>query len=759
MTPASAQGVGVAICCPPETNVVKLTSLGNLIIPIAQGPQYHADELDSAWDTIKNLVPPRLERSLAKQITGETPAQAMANPRRKRNPSRYRNPEEGEEVQEEAPAASTGMAGLTGKEKADTTIETWKLALPAMLVTGQWGKPEEPEDRRRHLEMIDARYPNPKGAVSMKADRSNFFDRMVKLDAALTELIDHAGRKYAARGIDDLKKMGWVKALSNCRRDVQWVLQQKDLAYAGNAKVVQEELPNRTQRAKRTPRAKKVKTINTVMGLTKLWSIISAKGNNKLPFAAYSTLPMASCPGAGTCAVAVTGGRLIVNEKQGYCYSFTAWRYPDAFARQFRNQLAETADREFAIMAGAAKAGLDPDTLTYEQRVRMALSQAGRESRSWHRIVALQTIAALKSKLMLGKSCFLRIYVDGDINTEDNIVEWMQMCLDIGPQGELMDGFVVDKVQQHIECYGYSKCWQQFVNVDKMIDKRWPLNYTVNMSKDSIYAGPNYTDIEKEMYGLKITRGYFESIPIKRAVVDLVDSYDVSTGTVKPFPMPDPAKTPFPFDLSRINQIVEINARMADAERKGLTEATETAQKLATKIGFDWTADPEPQKDQKKAIEQLRSSLYRAYFAYLLTDGRGFYGIVEAELAKDDNVVFESGQPDIARWRLKTEGAKLKAAKKLAKDKGITEADVEAFVNEKVAKYRGTIVTSKRWQDKALALSLHEAIWATTTKGGSCPLVCGNCFDTVAGNTTVKPVHRCASKDAFKDRTIYIGRH
>jgi hypothetical protein len=389
----------------------------------------------------------------------------------------------------------------------------------------------------------------------------------------------------------------------------------------------------------------------------------------------------------------------------------------------------------------------------------MALSPAGRKSRSWHRIVALQTIAALKSKLMLGKSCFLRIYVDGDINTEDNVVEWMQMCLDIGQQGELMDGFVVDKVQQHIECYGYSKCWQQFVEANRIaIRDRWPLNYTVNMSKDSIYAR-NET-VEKAMKSLSITRGYFESIPIKRAVTDLVDSYDLSTGTVKPFPMPDPAKTPFPFDLSRINQIVEINARMADAERRGLAEATETAQKLATKIGFDWTADPEPQKDEEKAIEQLRSSLYRAYFAYLLTDGRGFYGIVEAELAKDDNVVFkDTGLPDIEKWREKTEGAKLKAANKLAKDKGISEADVTAFVNEKVAAYRRTIVTSKRWQDKALALSLHEAIWATTTKGGSCPLVCGNCFDIVAGDTTVKPVHRCASKDAFKGRTIYIGRH
>ena len=282
---------------------MKLTSLGNLIIPIAQGPQYHADELDSAWDTIKNLVPPRLERALAKQITGETPAQAMANPRRRRSRSRYRNPEEEEEEgQEEAPAASTGMAGLTGKEKSDTTIESGKLALPAMLVTGQWGEPERVNEslpKRRSLnamvaESFDSGYrgplKNPEKIERLKNDEDTFFVRMEKLEKVLTDLINQALYRYARKTKKDPrtkevipapvlepKKQMWVIALSNCRRDVQWVLKQKDLAYAGDATVVQKTVANRTQRAKRAPRAKKVKTINTVMGLTKLWSIIAAK--------------------------------------------------------------------------------------------------------------------------------------------------------------------------------------------------------------------------------------------------------------------------------------------------------------------------------------------------------------------------------------------------------------------------------------------------------------------------------------------------
>ena len=50
---------------------------------------------------------------------------------------------------------------------------------------------------------------------------------------------------------------------------------------------------------------------------------IFAKGNSKLPFFAFSTLPGVSCPGAGDCI--------------DFCYSYRAWRYPSAFARMAQN--------------------------------------------------------------------------------------------------------------------------------------------------------------------------------------------------------------------------------------------------------------------------------------------------------------------------------------------------------------------------------------------------------------------------------------
>ena len=77
------------------------------------------------------------------------------------------------------------------------------------------------------------------------------------------------------------------------------------------------------------------------------------KGNVKLPFAAFSTLPIVTCPGAGACAE--------------YCYSFKAWRYPAAYFRQVQNTylLAKSADHGFygplwRIVADATNA-LPPD--------------------------------------------------------------------------------------------------------------------------------------------------------------------------------------------------------------------------------------------------------------------------------------------------------------------------------------------------------------------------------------------------------------
>jgi hypothetical protein len=55
-----------------------------------------------------------------------------------------------------------------------------------------------------------------------------------------------------------------------------------------------------------------------------LFSVIAIKGNSKLPFAAFSSLPGADfCPGAGECI--------------NWCYSPKAWRYPAAYCRQAQN--------------------------------------------------------------------------------------------------------------------------------------------------------------------------------------------------------------------------------------------------------------------------------------------------------------------------------------------------------------------------------------------------------------------------------------
>ena len=52
---------------------------------------------------------------------------------------------------------------------------------------------------------------------------------------------------------------------------------------------------------------------------------IFAKGNSKLPFYAFSNLPIVNCPGAGEC--------------MKWCYSLKAWRYPAAFFRQVQNTI------------------------------------------------------------------------------------------------------------------------------------------------------------------------------------------------------------------------------------------------------------------------------------------------------------------------------------------------------------------------------------------------------------------------------------
>lgn len=97
---------------------------------------------------------------------------------------------------------------------------------------------------------------------------------------------------------------------------------------------------------------------------------IFAKGNSKLPFYAFSTLPGVTCPGAGECLA--------------FCYSFRAWRYPAAFFRQCQNAYLMRFDK------GAIASAFDA-------------------------IVAKNP-----------KGFDFRLYVDGDFASQDDLSFWMR---------------------------------------------------------------------------------------------------------------------------------------------------------------------------------------------------------------------------------------------------------------------------------------------------------------------------------------------
>jgi hypothetical protein len=98
------------------------------------------------------------------------------------------------------------------------------------------------------------------------------------------------------------------------------------------------------------------------------YRVFVTEGNQKLPFASFSALPIVTCPGAGACAT--------------WCYSLTAWRNPGAFCRQLQNTLLlRFADH---VVASAFKA--------------------------------------------LPESIDVRLYVDGDFESVERVAFWMALC-------------------------------------------------------------------------------------------------------------------------------------------------------------------------------------------------------------------------------------------------------------------------------------------------------------------------------------------
>lgn len=618
-------------------------------VPSRVAPGDHADEADSALPALRGLLAPATLSTIRRLA-----APPRANP------------------------GDIGEGGRGGDdEDADDGIGFAELIPLARLVTGQWGRLPREQGETYGTKLAEwigpqvGRKPFPRRLPVLRENPDGgprgapgevrqgqwldlpFFDRMEALRAALVALEERARARYdreaAARRA--AVKRGWEIALRQCRGDVEWVLSQRPLAEAGRARVVERdgEGPEAPVRAVLgidptiTPRFDLSRRLGHARGFSpppdrsdafvpqrerRPWSVISAKGNQKLPFASYSTLPMASCPSAGGCSVelvpslqrtvprpsagassaeaarirAENAARPLV--KDGYCYSFTAWRYPDSFARQFRNCLAEFADREFAIYAGLrarGERGPTPPPRALAERVKLAY--AGRAARSWHafcrQIVERDLAPNILPAREGGKPAFMRLYVDGDINSEDNIFEWMVVCAEL-QRTRLVAGERV--LHPGIQVYGYSKCWDQFLMLDRrrvetllpggwgavgafVAAKRadvgdpyggasfaWPENYTLNMSGDSVWnaraaeregtpVSRNNARITIAMARLPVARGYFTSIDLRKSIAPLAAQF--ARGALAAIPTPPTRDIPFPFNEARMRAVLDMNARLS----------------------------------------------------------------------------------------------------------------------------------------------------------------------------------------------------
>lgn len=141
--------------------------------------------------------------------------------------------------------------------------------------------------------------------------------------------------------------------------------------------------------------------------------IFAMKGNVKLPFVAFSTLPIVTCPGAGSCAgIERRGGA--PDLKKAWCYSLRAWRYPAAFLRQCMNTLLLRFNRRAVIDAFRAL----PQGVTF------------------------------------------RLYVDGDFDSAETAIFWFNLL----------------RQRPDIAAYGYSKSWEILRPLDHMRPANYLLN-------------------------------------------------------------------------------------------------------------------------------------------------------------------------------------------------------------------------------------------------------------------------------------------
>lgn len=598
---------------------------------VAVGADYHADEADSAFEMISGML----------------------------------DASDREGIRE---LAQLGRATKKNPKSDEDKFPRDYLYPIAFLVTGQWGPPKR---ELRYESVVPAsRLARRKNPREWYGDVP-FFDRMRKLVDATDFAMEYATRKSLS---------GWISMLEKIKKAVAFILSQKKAAKSGNGDI------------RSFGTGKKKGDAYSILGVS--FESVASKGNQKLPFVTYSELPMATCPGASACAVYEEQPQ----GKKGWCYSFRAWRMPEPFARQFFCTLANTADREFTIMAAALARGMSPDVPMSNRALRAELAIEGRERRFWPQFVKVQAFRVLQKTLIQGSKGFLRLFVDGDIDHEDCIVEWMEVCRDIGTGGsdvlelarsveaaikkssaskgggKLANAVAYLEASGSLESlpgaevYGYSKCWQQFVNVDdwyRANQVAWPSNYTLNLSSGSIYAGNASAAVRDRMLSLPITRGYFEAIPLDSFVKNLKGVYDKRTGSlVKSLNPIGPKSLPFDFSEERVRVFAAINAELEDVAPSGgfasREEASAEVARLASVANeilrqagsWDGTGDAPIESAMKsKQVFKLKFlkdvvGFYAASGIVMASEKKVAEGLVNAQREKDKKSVSSSDEDD-----------------------------------------------------------------------------------------------------------------
>lgn len=212
-------------------------------------------------------------------------------------------------------------------------------------------------------------------------------------------------------------------------------------------------------------------------------SALATEGNAKLPFAAYSEMPVVTCPGAGGVAYGVltadqlgaakTSTRVRVDTQDGcaaWCYSYKAFNKPTKLSRLWTMTLGSAVSPEY------------------------------------HAMLVAQQMLELYRKKRRGKAPptkILRLFVDGDFRDQRRVRAWMDACK-----------YLYDQSNGNIVVYGYSKSWDQFLSLARK-GYQWPQNYVLNISSGSRH-GPQK---EAAMMRLPISRGRFVAVPVLERLV------------------------------------------------------------------------------------------------------------------------------------------------------------------------------------------------------------------------------------------------